>query len=277
MADRFAKDAVRVVANEEVAPGHYATSFGDVQIAHASRPGQFYQIRLLGPGAPFLPRPFSIFDHCLDKIGEIAGFTILYNVVGSGTQALSKLEVGDIVAVTGPLGNTFSIPEAGTRVVLAAGGIGIAPFLAFVKACLAAGIDPADFELMYGARTESLIVAAERFLDMGVKVHFSTDDGSRGLKGHVVNLLEAHVGGDSDRKTVIYASGPTPMLEGVARFCRRSGLVGQMTLEARMICGIGACNSCAVRMVSADDPEGWVYKLVCRDGPVFSAADIYLD
>ena len=184
MADRFAKISVPVLANEKVAPEHYVTTLGDGEIGRRTRPGQFYQVRLKGHGAPFLPRPFSIFDWSSDALGEVTGFKILYRVVGRGTAALSMLAPGDEVAVTGPLGNTFSIPEPGKRVILAAGGIGIAPFMAFVRASIDKGVSPKDIELAYGARTRSLVVAADAFAALGVDVGFATDDGTLGMRPH---------------------------------------------------------------------------------------------
>ena len=95
MPERFAKLSVPVTANECVAPGHHVTTFGDAEMGGAALPGQFFQIRLTGPGAPFLPRPLSIFDWDIDDAGGVVGFKVLYKVVGEGTTCLSKLESGD--------------------------------------------------------------------------------------------------------------------------------------------------------------------------------------
>ena len=88
---KYARDSVRIVSNEAVAPDHYAMTLLDAEIAGETKPGQFYQVRLKGPGAPFLPRPFSIYDWHLDGSGRKAGVTILYKVIGIGTAALSRL------------------------------------------------------------------------------------------------------------------------------------------------------------------------------------------
>ncbi len=277
MADRFVKISVPVLANEQVALGHYVMTLGDAEMGRMTRPGQFYQVRLKGSGAPFLPRPFSIFDWSLDASGEVTGFKILYRVVGRGTEALSALAPGDEVAVTGPLGNTFSIPEPGKRVILAAGGIGIAPFMAFVRASIDRGVSPEHISVAYGARTRALIVAADVFEALGVEVSFATDDGTLGVKGTTLDLLERCIGAGDAGEVAIYASGPTPMLEAVALFCRARGIQGELTLEARMVCGVAVCNSCAIRVISPDDPDGWQYKLVCRDGPVFAARSLYVE
>lgn len=276
MPERFAKLSVPVTANECVAPGHQVTTFGDAEMAVGALPGQFFQIRLSGPAAPFLPRPLSIFDWDLDDAGRPVGFKVLYKVVGEGTTCLSVLEPGETVAATGPLGNSFELPEVAARSLLVAGGIGIAPFKAFVVRCIAQGADPTEIELLYGARTKELLVCVEDFEALGVRVHTVTDDGSSGRAGTAVGLLEERLV-EGCLPPRIYASGPTPMLLALAALCRRRDIEAQVSLEARMICGIALCNSCAVRVVSQKDPEGWEYKLVCREGPVFNARSLYVE
>ena len=273
---KYARESVPVVANVKVAEGHYAMTLGDAEMAQEAQPGQFFEVRLKGPGAPFLPRPFSIYDWQIEKDARKSGFKILYKVVGKGTEALSQLKPGDTVAVTGPLGNTFSSPDAAKSIMILAGGIGIAPFLALIRRSIADGARPEAFHLLYGARTASLIVEEKPFVELGVAMEVATDDGTRGVRGTVMDLLARHcelVGPDEIRA---YASGPTPMLNVLALFCEKRGIRCELSLEARMICGIGVCNSCAVAVTSDKAPDGWEYKLVCRDGPVFEAQALYL-
>lgn len=277
LPDRFAKNSVPVLANEEIAPGHFVTTLGDLQIAEKSNPGQFYQVRLTGPSAPFLPRPFSIFDWHREAGGELVGFKILYKVIGKGTAGLSQLVPAETVAVTGPLGNAFDPPEPGKRVLIAAGGIGIAPFLAFVRRCIDDGTKPEEITVLYGARTAALLVAADAFEALGVEVRRITDDGSSGRQGTVVDLLDGRLKECGVDRSQVYGSGPMPMLRALAAFSCRCGVRAQLTLEARMICGLAVCNSCAVQVVSRKDPDGWEYKLVCRDGPVFNAETLYVE
>lgn len=277
MAERFSKVAIKVASNEEVAPGHFVTTFEDGQIGSSAQPGQFFQIRLQGPGAPFLPRPLSIFDWHRSSRGEIIGFKVLYKVIGDGTAALSRLAKGDEAAVTGPLGNSFEMPGEGRKVFIVAGGIGIAPFMALSKKCIDAGIDAADIELFYGARTQELLVEQEAFSEAGIRVSVITDDGSSGRKGTALELLEERLVEIEPGLAAVYASGPTPMLNALAVFCRKRDIAAQLSLEARMICGIAVCNSCAIKVVSAKDAEGWEYKLVCRDGPIFDARSLYIN
>jgi dihydroorotate dehydrogenase electron transfer subunit len=277
LPERFAKTSVVVLSNERVAPGHFVTTFADPEIGGKSGAGQFYQVRLKGANAPFLPRPFSIFDWHRDDRGEVAGFKILYKVVGQGTEALSGLPGGDSVAVTGPLGNTFDVPGPDKRVLVVAGGIGIAPFLAFVRTCLEGGVPAERIRVLYGARSQQLLVAVDAFESLDVEVSTATDDGSSGVQGTAVGLVEDEIARCGPDEALVYASGPTPMLEALILFCRRRAVRAQLSLEARMACGIAVCNSCATRVISDKDKDGWDYKLVCRDGPVFNAEALYVE
>jgi dihydroorotate dehydrogenase electron transfer subunit len=272
---KYAHPSVGILANEQVAENHYVMTLGDPAMAEEVQPGQFFEVRLQGPSAPFLPRPFSLFDWHFDEDGRRAGFKVLYKLMGVGTAALSKLKPGDTVAVTGPLGNTFSAPDAAKSIMIIAGGIGIAPFLSFIRRAIAAGVQASRFHLLYGARTASLIVEENPFVDLGVEMEVATDDGSRGVKGTVMDLLSRHCSLLAPEDIRVYSSGPTPMLNVLAQFCVAQRIKCELSLEARMICGIGVCNSCAVAVKSDKAPDGWEYKLVCRDGPVFDAAALH--
>ena len=278
MPERFARESVKIISNREVAPGHFVTTFADAEMAAASDPGQFYQVRLKGRGGPFLPRPFSIFDWHRDGAGEPAGFKILYKVVGQGTTGLSKLSPGETVAVTGPLGNTFEMPREGQELIMVAGGIGVGPFMALARKCVESGMSPERIELLYGAQRSDLLVAVDDFRELGIEVVTATDDGSGGRQATAPALLaerlDAAKGAD---EPAIVAAGPMGMLDALVLFCRERGITAQLSLEARMICGIAVCNSCAVRVRAPEAEDGWDYKLVCRDGPVFSSAALWVD
>lgn len=273
---KYTRNDVGIVSNEEVAPEHFLVTLADEEMAAAARPGQFFQLRLTAGDAPYLPRPFSMYDWHEGDSGRRTAVKLLYKVVGKGTAALSRLKTGDTVAVTGPLGNTFSVPARGKTALVAAGGIGIASFLGLLKEALATGYPAERFRLLYGARCQSLLVERERFAELGASVELITDDGSCGVRGNVLDLLRKHVDGLSRGSFTVYASGPTPMLDAIARYCQDNRISGELTLEARMICGFGACNSCAVPVKSPKAPDGWEYKLVCKDGTVFSAESLWL-
>ncbi len=273
---KYTSDAVVVAANEQVAPDHYVMAFAEPRMGAATQPGQFFQVRLKGQGTPFLPRPFSIWDWTADAHGNKTGFSVLYKVIGAGTQAMSQLKPGDSVAVTGPLGNGFTLPPRNARTLIAAGGVGIAPFLTFARRALESGVPPRSIRLLYGARCDSLLVEYARFAQMGIAVEVITDDGSCGAKGTVLDLLKKQTKGKPPADFAVYASGPTPMLNALAGFCMDTGIHAELSLEARMVCGFGACNSCAVAVKSGKAPDGWEYKLVCRDGPVFAASSLHI-
>ena len=279
MAERkkFARGSVEVISNEQVAAEHYCLVLGDEEMARATSPGQFFQVRLKGEGAPFLPRPFSLYDWHTDDSGRRTAIKLLYKVVGKGTSALARLKGGGDVAVTGPLGNGFGPPQIGKRHIIAAGGIGIAPFMALARRYIEDGVSPGDIHLLYGARCQSLLVTHDEFAKMGVNVEVIADDGSCGARGTVLDLVKKHTANMRGEEYVIYSSGPTPMLNALVAYCQAKGLNAEVSLEARMVCGIGVCNSCAVRVKSDKAADGWDYKLVCRDGPVFSASMLYIE
>jgi len=272
---KYSKAAVAVVSNVRVAPEHYCLTFADVEMANEALPGQFFQVRAVDNGGPFVPRPFSIYDWHFGAKGEKAGVKLLYKVVGPGTKTLSRLEAGGKISVTGPLGNAFTLPERGKTAFILAGGVGIAPFVALVRHAISMGTPAEQFHLLYGARCNDQLVEQEQFQKLGVPHHVITDDGSCGLKGNAIDLLLQHTEDLKPDDYFIYASGPLPMLKALTAHCRRKGIRGEVTLEERMVCGFGVCNSCAVAVRSGKAAEGWTYKLVCRDGPVFSVQALY--
>jgi len=277
LAKKLTRQSVEVIENREIAPGHFVMSLGDAEMAGAALPGQFFQVRLKGRGAPFLPRPFSLFDWRRGDAGRITGFRILYKVVGSGTRDLSRLRGGDTVAVTGPLGNSFEMPEGRERIVIVAGGIGVAPFLAFARNCIESGFSAERVALLYGAQRAEFLVAVDEFRELGIEVVTATDDASAGRHTTALGLLEERVADSGAEDLAVFSAGPTAMLNALALFCRQRGIPAQLSLEARMICGFGVCNSCAVRIVSPESEGGWDYKLVCRDGPIFRAGSLHVE
>lgn len=266
-----------VVSVDLLAPDHYIMTIADEELGRESLPGQFFQVRLPRDAGIFLPRPFSLHDWHFDERGGKIGFKILFKVVGKGTLALSHLRPGDTVGITGPLGNTFTMPRPDQAPVILAGGIGIAPFIAFVRDVISRGVSPKSIRLLLGARCESLLIGGSQMEALGVSVDMATDDGSCGIRGTVVDLMARLLEGTPGERIFAYASGPTPMLDALARFAAERNFAAELSLEARMICGFGACNSCAVRVKSPKDPDGWKYRLVCRDGPVFPASSLYVE
>lgn len=210
-----------------------------------ARPGQFVMVWV--PGVDEFPMSLSY-------MGE--GFGITYQVVGEGTRALARVAEGGLIGVRGPFGRGFELN--GDRMLVVAGGAGIAPTAPLVESAAGKG---ASVDLVLGARSAGELVFERRCADAGAAVHVSTDDGSRGRRGLATELAAELVA--KGRYDQVYACGPERMLVGVVALCREKGLPLQASVERIMKCGIGVCDSCAI--------DG---KHVCTDGPVFDLAEL---
>lgn len=233
-------------------------SFPEEQdVSAAAVPGQFISL-YCQDGSRLLPRPISICE--IDK--EKRSLRIVYRVAGRGTAEFSELAAGDTVAVLGPLGNGFSKKKG--KSILIGGGIGIPPMLELAKSL------EGEVQVVLGYRDGNLFLkeAFEPYAD----VYVSTEDGSAGTKGNVIDAILA-----ADLKAdVIYACGPVPMLRGVKAFAAQRGIPAQISMEERMACGIGACLACVCQSKEKDAHSNVNNKRVCKDGPVFDAQEIEL-
>ncbi|HZV05106.1 MAG TPA: dihydroorotate dehydrogenase electron transfer subunit [Gemmataceae bacterium] len=247
------------------------------ELARAIRPGQFVMLRLPGHNDPLLGRPFALYDTVLDDAGQPIGIDVVYLVVGKLTGLLAALRGGDRVEVWGPLGNGFPDFHDLDHIALVAGGIGQTPFLAHVRDLLGTrGYGRRSprriarrVSLYYGVRTADLAACVEDFRSAGATVHLSSDDGTLGFQGFVTQLLEKH-----EPPQQILGCGPEPMLKALALLARRWGVPCHLSLETPMACGVGICFSCVTRVRTG---EGWDYRRVCVDGPVFDAASLAWD
>lgn len=229
-------------------------------IGRAAVPGQFVMVRSVAALDPLLRRPFSI-----SRINNDNTLEILVKVIGKGTRALAALKVGDQVDVLGPLGHGFTLPEQG-QACLVGGGIGAAPLL-FLAQRVALKMPTASIQVLLGARNKAEVTAmADPFRALGLQVQLATDDGTAGLHGLVGELLTALPGGAAP--TQVYACGPHLMLAAVARISKEKGWPCQVSTEAIMACGLGACLGCAVPR------HGGGFLHVCKQGPVFAAGDL---
>ncbi|MHC1744954.1 MAG: dihydroorotate dehydrogenase electron transfer subunit [Syntrophobacteraceae bacterium] len=244
------------------------------KIAHAARPGQFVMLQVREGTDPLLRRPFS-FHGIHSSEGDIE---ILYRVVGRGTWLLSQLEPGATVSLVGPLGNAFDTESADAGdAAIVAGGIGIAPLLPLIDGLLASGTGPGDratVHLFYGARSGPELLPADSFDRDGLRVHWSTDDGSFGHRGFVTQLLADAVDRGEIDPVVVYGCGPLPMQYHVAKWALARNIRTQLSLESLMACGFGACLGCALPAVHPRDPHADHYVHVCKDGPIFQAGII---
>ena len=233
-----------IASNAPLAPGVYRMRLlGDT--AAIAAPGQFVNLRL--PGL-YLRRPISVCDVEGDAL------TLIYKVVGRGTDRLSRMAPGETLDALTGLGNGYDLSPAGDRPALIGGGVGVPPLYLLAKKLIERGIRPA---VRLGFNTASEVFYEDEFRALGCDVGVSTLDGSRGAKGFVTAILP----GDA---THVFACGPLPMLRAVydAAPCD-----GQFSFEARMGCGFGACMGCTL-------PTANGYKRVCKDGPVFRKGEI---
>jgi dihydroorotate dehydrogenase electron transfer subunit len=235
------------------------------------RPGQF---AMLSAGAqqaarrtdPLLPRPMAVYR--AETGAEGSDVEILYKIAGRGTALLAEALPGQRVAIVGPLGKAFPPPRSGERVIIVAGGTGIASV--YELAARLAGAHPV--EILFGARTASDLMALEDFEALKIPLQVATEDGSAGVRGLVTHLLEsaleaptpcAEVPGSGRR---VYVCGPTAMMQRCAEIASENEVPCIAALENAMACGFGVCLGCAAPL-----REGG-YALVCRDGPAFDAA-----
>lgn len=263
---------VAVLENVRLARDTYRIRLHCPELARALRPGQFLMLRLPGSNDPLLGRPFALYDTVLDTSGEAAAVDVVYLVVGKLTGLLKDVKAGAAVAVWGPLGNGFPDLPPLEHVGLVAGGIGQTPFLAYTRELLGGrgyGGRPARctaerVSLFYGVRTAELAAGIEDFRNAGADVRPASDDGSLGFKGFVTQLLK-----ESPQPQHLVGCGPEPMLRALAGLARQWAVPCHLSLETPMACGLGICFSCVTRVRT---PDGWDYRRVCVDGPVFDAA-----
>ena len=213
-----------------------------------TRPGQFVNISI--PGL-YLRRPISVCD-CSSE-----AFTLIYKVVGRGSEALSEMKAGTELDLLTGLGNGFDVSKAGKKPLLIGGGLGSAPMHAVAKAIKAADPD-AEITVILGFNKADEIVLVKEFEELGVRLEVATLDGSVGTKGFVTDVMK-----DLDY-SYFFSCGPGPMTKAVEATAKGSG---QYSLEERMGCGFGACMGCSIMTKSGS-------KRVCKDGPVFEREEI---
>lgn len=244
------------------------------------RASRFFMLRREDGTAPYIPRPYSIYRQGDDGSGPWVEFLI--KVMGRGSTALANAAIGSPIRLIGPLGNGWSdLSGAGDPLVMLAGGVGSAPFPMAIEQALA-GIDgaaakPEDVHFLFGARDRGLLYDIELFEKLGVSVHTATIDGSHGLRGHVLQLLESlQADGAIPERVRLLACGPDPMLEAVHAHALAKDLSCWLSLETLMGCGVGICNGCPVPTRAGGALDGWSNAKCCVEGPVFAARDIEL-
>jgi dihydroorotate dehydrogenase electron transfer subunit len=234
-----------------------------------------------------LRRPFSFFD--VTGHGDRIAAELLYCVVGPATLRMTTLAAGDTVSIVGPLGNGFWVPQNKKIALLVIGGMGVPPLQHLAKLLTAkysdtevfvfAGAKSADslpFEKPLDEISQELGFVIPEFARLGITSVIATDDGSKGYHGFVTDCLEQWLkenSGKNSRDIIIYSCGPEPMLAKVAEIAKKKNIDCQVSMERRMACGIGLCQSCVIEF-RTDNPSQTIYKLCCEDGPVFDARDV---
>ena len=208
--------------------------------------GQFVNIQLDGL---FLRRPISVCDY------DEKTLTIVYKVVGKGTEQMAAMQPGTKLDILTGLGNGYDLTLAGEKPVLLGGGVGVPPMYNLAKKLKAEG---KEVKVILGFNTASEIFYENEFKALGCDVTVTTVDGSYGVKGFVTTALEAM------DYTHFYTCGPEPMLKAIYRASKTSG---QMSFEERMGCGFGACMGCSCKTITG-------YKRICKEGPVMKKEEI---
>ena len=239
------KDSIfTITQNVNIAKNVYRmTLSGDV--SEIRNPGEFVNIRISGF---YLRRPISVHD-----IGENT-VTIIYKVVGRGTEAMSRMTEGEELQVLTGLGNGYDLSLSGERPLLLGGGVGVPPLYLLAKRLIEQG---KRVSVVLGFNTADEVFCEDEFRALGCDVTVATADGSYGVKGFVTDAMP-------DEYTYFYTCGPEPMLRAVFRASKTSG---QFSFEERMGCGFGACMGCSCKTVTG-------YKRICKDGPVLKKEEI---
>ena len=217
---------------------------GDTAAITAS--GQFVNIKLEGK---FLRRPISVCD-CENGV-----LTLVYKVVGKGTEDMSRMNAGDRLDILTGLGNGYDLSPAGDKPLLLGGGVGVPPMYMLAKQLRAMG---KQVSVILGFNTRDEIFYEDEFRALGCDVTVATADGSYGVRGFVTNAME---GMDY---TYFYTCGPEPMLKAIYG---ASATEGQFSFEERMGCGFGACMGCSCKTITG-------YKRICKEGPVLQKEEI---
>ncbi len=241
------KGLFEIASNEKIAKDVYRMVLvGDTSAITAC--GQFVNIELDGF---YLRRPISICDYDNETI------TIIYKVVGNGTEYMAKLEAGVKLDLLVGLGNGFDTAKSGNAPLLIGGGVGVPPMFALAKKLIAEG---KNVNVILGFNTKDDVFYAEEFENIGAKVFVATADGSVGTKGFVTTVLQE----EKIDYTYFYTCGPEPMLKALYNATSTSG---QLSFEERMGCGFGACMGCSCKTKYGN-------KRICKEGPVLEKEEI---
>ena len=238
------QDKYKISENSKIAPGVFKMILKGNTGAFTA-PGQFLNIKIDGL---FLRRPISLCDLNGDEL------TIIYKVVGKGTEVLSGMKAGEELDILTGLGNGYDLTLSGDRPLLIGGGVGVPPMYLLAKRLREQN---KEVSVILGFNTVSELFFEDEFKKLGCRVYVTTADGSYGVKGFVTDALTRDY-------TYVYSCGPEPMLKALYKTITTSG---QFSFEERMGCGFGACMGCTCKTITG-------YKRICKDGPVLKKEEI---
>lgn len=245
-----------VLSNESAGPEHFVIRLKPDASSSAPKPGQFYMLQVGAFPEPLLKRPLCYFR----KLGD-GSLEFLYRVRGKGTRLLSKAGIGEVIEVLGPLGKPWPRAPRDKTPVVVAGGTGLASVFPLIKSLKGRAV------VFYGSACGEEVLFQDELSEMSAELYLSTDDGSCGTKGTVMDALGGY------RLTpghVVYSCGPEVMTSAVAKAAGEAGAKGHASLEAYMACGVGACMGCVVMTTKG-------YRRVCREGPVFKLEELVFE
>ena len=240
-----------IKSNEQIAKNVYRMQLGGDTAGIL--PGQFVNIRVQGQ---FLRRPISVCNVEQPLNNATPLLTIIYKVVGVGTEVMSKLAEGTQLDVLTILGNGYDLSKAGDAPLLVGGGVGVPPMYMLARQLREMG---KDVRVILGFNTKDEVFYEDEFRALGCDVTVTTVDGSHGVKGFVTNALDG-------KQSYYYTCGPLPMIKALIQ---AAGTHGEVSMEERMGCGFGACMGCTIQTTQGP-------KRVCKEGPVFPAEILIL-
>ena len=242
----YKRNKFKIIENQKIAFNVYKMILeGDT--SYITKPGQFINIEIDGF---YLRRPISVCDWDEKTI------TIIYKVVGDGTEKLSTYKTGEILDILTGLGNGFDITKSGDRPLLIGGGVGTPPMYGLCKKLISQNIKPM---VILGFTSNQDVFYEDEFKKLGANVYISTNDGSYGIIGFVTDIIK-----NLEGYTYYYACGPEPMLKAVYNTANSNG---ELSFEERMGCGFGACMGCTCKTKYGN-------KRICKDGPVLEKEEI---
>ena len=245
-----------IIQNKHIASNYYMLKLRLSGSMGKALPGQFVMLKIPGSEV-FLRRPFSIYAYNNNTL------TLMYRVVGKGTEILGKCLKNEKTLVLGPLGNAFHIRKA-DKYIVAAGGIGIAGVHALIKRL------GRKASIFYGCTNKEELPLINDMLHLNPMV--STLDGSYGFKGNVIELLGGCIESAKGEDRQIFVCGPDGMVRNLRKLIEKDRTPCQVLVEERMACGLGLCFGCVIKTIDEKEP----YKRACKEGPVFDLWEILL-